>query len=135
RPDVVFTFGPLGISRHDDHITIHKAAMEAYRRYQDATGASPRLLYSAIPKDTAETFEIDIDGPEVDPNVFVDVGEQWALKVAALRLYQSQEDAQQLAGFFEQSPWQYETFHQAHPSLPQGEAVYELWPEASPAAG
>jgi hypothetical protein len=58
RPDVVLTFGPLGISRHDDHITLHRAATEAFHRYRTSAAKDARLLYVAIPKEEAEKFEI-----------------------------------------------------------------------------
>ena len=34
RPEVVITFGPTGISGHDDHKTIHRAATAAFHRYR-----------------------------------------------------------------------------------------------------
>ena len=57
RPDVVITFGPSGISNHDDHITIHKAAVEAFRRYRASADGTPRLFYVAIPKELAKQFK------------------------------------------------------------------------------
>ena len=133
KPDVVITFGPLGISRHDDHMTLHRAATEAFHRYREAAGVEPRLLYGAIPKEEAAKFDLRLDGPDGDPNLLVEVAEQWPLKVQALRLYRSQEDAQELAGFFEQAPWRYETFHQAYPPVPPGTILHELWPEPATA--
>ncbi|MSQ25234.1 MAG: hypothetical protein EXR49_03005 [Dehalococcoidia bacterium] len=103
RPDAVLTFGPLGISRHDDHIAIHKAAVEAFHRYRREGGAQARLLCTAIPKSCLETPEVllKLDGPETEPTHFVDITGTREMKIAALRSYQSQEDAQWLADLFE----------------------------------
>ncbi len=135
RPDVVLTFGPLGISRHDDHIIVHQATTEAFHRYRSSSGREPRLLYGAIAREEAKKFELDLPGPDGDPNVLVDVAEQWPLKVQALRLYRSQEDAQELAGMFARMPWRFETFHQAYPPLPPGTVLHGLWPEAAATTG
>jgi N-acetylglucosamine malate deacetylase 2 len=133
QPDVVLTFGPLGISRHVDHVTMSQAATEAFHRYRQETGAEPRLLYVALRKEDADRFDLALDGPDVDPNVFVDVQEQWPLKVQALRMYRSQEDAQELADMFEAEPMGVETFHQAYPKLPPGTILRGFWPESEPA--
>jgi LmbE family N-acetylglucosaminyl deacetylase len=50
RPDVVMTFGPDGITGHPDHITIGRAATEAFHRLRvEGIGGFRRLLYGAIP--------------------------------------------------------------------------------------
>lgn len=57
RPHVVVTFGPEGITKHDDHIAIGAAATDAFHkarargREEDGTsdGGFDRLLYNAIP--------------------------------------------------------------------------------------
>lgn len=49
RPDVVVTFGPDGITGHPDHITIGRAATEAFHRVADTPGPGlRRLTYGAI---------------------------------------------------------------------------------------
>jgi LmbE family N-acetylglucosaminyl deacetylase len=49
RPDVVVTFGPEGITGHPDHITIGRAATQAFLRFAvTADQDSWRLLYGAI---------------------------------------------------------------------------------------
>jgi LmbE family N-acetylglucosaminyl deacetylase len=51
RPDVVTTFGPDGITGHLDHVTIGRAATEAFHRLRgEAVGGFQRLLYTAIPE-------------------------------------------------------------------------------------
>jgi LmbE family N-acetylglucosaminyl deacetylase len=50
RPDVLMTFGPEGITGHPDHVTIGRAATEAFHRVRgEAVGGFLRLLYTAIP--------------------------------------------------------------------------------------
>jgi len=129
RPECVFTFGPTGISRHPDHIAIHEATVEAFHRYRDGAAGEPRLLYTAIHMEEAKQFGLDIDGPEVDPNVYIPLdARHWAKKVAGLRAYRSQEDAQWLADMFEKVPSPTEAFHQAWPPLPPGTRLVGLWP-------
>ncbi len=51
RPDVVITFGPDGITGHPDHITVGRAATEAFHRVRDEGGSGlRRLLHNAIPQ-------------------------------------------------------------------------------------
>jgi len=51
-PEVVVTFGPDGVTKHDDHITVGAVATEAFHRARERSGdpaAFRRLLYAAIP--------------------------------------------------------------------------------------
>jgi LmbE family N-acetylglucosaminyl deacetylase len=50
RPDVVITFGPEGITAHEDHVTIGAVATEAFHAVRERLGdAAPRrLLHIAI---------------------------------------------------------------------------------------
>lgn len=131
RPEAVLTFGPLGISRHDDHIAVHKAAVEAFHRYRRETGLPARLLYAAIPKAFLDNPEVplELDGPETEPTHFGDITATRALKIGALRSYRSQEDAQWLADLFERMQVTEETFHQVFPALPPGTERQGLWGE------
>jgi LmbE family N-acetylglucosaminyl deacetylase len=110
QPDVVITFGPQGISRHSDHIAIHRAALSAFNSYEQDTDKKVSLLYVAIPELVAKEFDLDIDGPETQPNVFVSTHEYIDVKVKALRTYRSQEDAQEFAEWLENSSEYYESF-------------------------
>jgi LmbE family N-acetylglucosaminyl deacetylase len=50
RPDVVFTFGPDGVTGHPDHIAIGRATDEAFHRVRiDGGPGLRRLLHGAIP--------------------------------------------------------------------------------------
>lgn len=59
RPAVVVTFGPEGITRHDDHVAIHQAATEAFHQLRAEEGegrAFQRLLYTALPQSDLDRF-------------------------------------------------------------------------------
>ena len=124
-PDVVITFGPLGISRHDDHIALHRAAVAAFKRYRETAEKPARLFYVALPEEFMDDGELDLEGPEVDPTHRVDIAETRAVKLAALRSYASQEDAQQLAAMFEERAIAAEWFHQAIPRPDRSGGVVE----------
>ena len=127
RPDVVLTFGPTGISRHDDHKTIHQATVEAFQLYRPGADSEPRLFFVAIPKEVAARFEMDIDGVETEPTVMIDIDEFKDLKVRSWRMYRSQEDAQEVAEMFEKSPWGFECYHQAIPVAKDGAIASGFW--------
>ena len=114
-------------------MAIHKATLEAFNRYQPSAKPSPRLFYESIPKEASDLFELDLDGPDAQPNVFIDIREFKSLKLQALRSYRSQEDAQWLADMWEGLPLaDTETFHQAYPSLADGESLTGFWPGHGP---
>jgi len=72
RPDVVVTFGPEGVTKHDDHVTVSQAATEAFHRARAEAGDGlQRLFYVAIPKSGIDQFwellrarGVDIGDPE-----------------------------------------------------------------------
>ncbi|MGH2557151.1 MAG: PIG-L deacetylase family protein, partial [Actinomycetota bacterium] len=78
RPHVVVTFGPEGITKHDDHITIGAAGTEAFHMARAeaqqegaSDGAFGRLLYNAIPTSAIERLweqlrarGVDVGDPE-----------------------------------------------------------------------
>ena len=127
RPDVVITWGPTGMSRHQDHIAVHRAVVEAFHAY--AASAPARLFYAALPPDVARRFEAEIEGPESEPTVRIDITRHLATKAQALRIYRSQEDAQEIAEVLEQAPsWTAsEYFHQAYPAVDGGAPRSTLW--------
>ena len=127
RPDVVITFGPHGISRHDDHVAIHKAAVGAFHQYRLLTDEEPRLFYTALPKKMADGYGLGLDGPEVEPTALIDITQCKAIKIQALRMYRSQEDAQRLAEMMETPQFDAETFHQAYPPVPTGHMIADFW--------
>ena len=127
RPDVVITFGPMGISQHDDHVAMHRAALAAFDRYRPQAVNAPRLFYVAIPKEIAQAFGIPLEGPEVEPTTIIDISDTKAVKVQGLRTYASQKDAQELADRFSQMEFSIESFHQAYPPVADGLISGGFW--------
>jgi LmbE family N-acetylglucosaminyl deacetylase len=57
RPQVVVTFGPEGITKHDDHVAIHQAATEVFHQLRAEEGEArvfQRLLYTALPRSSLD---------------------------------------------------------------------------------
>ena len=117
RPDVVITFGPSGISGHDDHITIHRAATEAFHRYRPTAVVAPRLYYVALPPAVAAQFALHLHPSEMTLSVCMDIAEVKAIKLQGLRTYRSQPDAQELAVLLASAHFSHEWFYQAYPVL------------------
>ncbi len=127
EPDVVISFGPKGATGHSDHVTMHRAAAEAFHEYRTRVDKPTKLLYVAIPKEIAEQFELELDGPEVEPNVAIDISAQYDLKVEALRLFKTQLDIQEMVGMLDEQRWDVETFYQAYPPVPDGTVLEGLF--------
>ncbi len=127
QPDVVIAFGPKGATGHSDHVTMHRAAVEAFHGYRTQVDKPTKMLYVAIPKEIAEQFELELDGPEVEPNVAIDISDQYDLKVQALRLFKTQLDIQEMVGILDEQRWDVETFYQAYPAVPDGVVLEGLF--------
>jgi LmbE family N-acetylglucosaminyl deacetylase len=57
RPDVVVTFGPEGVTKHDDHIEMHHVGTEAFHRAREGSdGGFRRLFYVGIPQTRIDQF-------------------------------------------------------------------------------
>ena len=86
RPQVVLTFGPAGITRHPDHLAIHRATVAAFHRAL-ADGLGVRELYfDAVAADMAGEMGI-VDEPDGAPNTFIDVAATASVKLEALRAH------------------------------------------------
>lgn len=127
KPTAVLTFGPHGISKHPDHTAIHKATIDAFHAYRKKTGTAASLNYIAIPGERAKQFGLDLDGPETQPNITIDITPDFKTKIWGLRNYRSQEDAQMIAKMFEEREVTQESFHQAFPPLPPGVTKQGFW--------
>ncbi len=133
RPDVVITFGPSGISDHDDHKTIHRAATEAFHRYRHTAAVVPRLYYVAMPHEVAVQFAFRLHPSETTLSVCIDITEVKPMKLQGLRTYRSQTDAQELAVLFEADQFSHEWFYQAYPVLsPTASPARGFWHEVTP---
>ncbi len=109
--DTVITFGPLGITRHGDHIAAHHAAMDASRRADHAV----RVFYQAIDADLASEMEMDVDGPETEPTHRIDTAAFAETKLEAMACHSSQQDAREFFMMLRQRRPTEELFHQALP--------------------
>lgn len=110
RPDVVITFGPEGVTRHLDHITIGRATREAFHEVRLAwPSAFRRLLQTCIPESVMAAFneQLIAAGEEpLDPTqpfqprgipdrlvaVEVDTSSVWRRRMDALREHRTQSE-------------------------------------------
>jgi LmbE family N-acetylglucosaminyl deacetylase len=111
RPDVVVTFGPDGITGHDDHVAVHHAATEAFHRLREKGGEGfHRLLWTVLPQSALQWFSDRLVERGMDPidptapfqpravpdeavGVDVDTSRVWTRVQAALREHRTQNDA------------------------------------------
>ena len=110
RPDVVVTFGPEGVTKHDDHVTMHHVGTEAFHRARErAEGGFLQLYYVGIPATRIEEFRelqrmagMEPFNPE-DPfqprgvpdetiAVTVDCRDHWRTKHEALLAHRTQSE-------------------------------------------
>jgi LmbE family N-acetylglucosaminyl deacetylase len=143
RPHVVVTFGPEGITKHEDHVTIGSAATEAFHRAQaeaevqegHGEGAFRRLLYVAIPSSEIDRFweslrarGIDVGEPEgpfmprgvPDQTIThrVDCTSVLKSKIEALHAHRTQrEEVEQIPEDLQEAVLGYECFVQVFPPL------------------
>jgi LmbE family N-acetylglucosaminyl deacetylase len=143
RPHVVVTFGPEGITKHDDHVTIGAAATEAFHKAQseeDVQADDPdcpfqRLLYVAIPSSEIDRFweslrarGIEVGDPEgpfmprgvPDESVShrVDCTSVLKPKMQALHAHRTQRDeVDQIPEDLQERMLGYEWFVQAFPPV------------------
>jgi LmbE family N-acetylglucosaminyl deacetylase len=118
RPDVVVTFGPEGMTQHEDHIATSQATTEAFYKAREALGAGGpmdapggplrRLYYTGVTQPEldrlyaamrAQGQEVDPDGPfmpkavpEHTITVRVNTSRVGPKKLAALREHATQDD-------------------------------------------
>src|SRR5258706_11456856 len=64
-PDIVITFGPMGLSCHPDHVAVHRATVAAFHRYRHSMTAQPRLYYKALLPAAMQVLGLTLTGPEV----------------------------------------------------------------------
>lgn len=141
RPEVVVTFGPEGITGHEDHLAVGAAATDAFHAAR-ASGSEGfvRLLYTALPQGRMDRFNesLRLRGMEpIDPaqpfhprgvpdetiGVRVDCSAAYERKLAALREHRTQGE---LEGFpFDLWPeiLGVEAFVVAHPERTPGSPV------------
>jgi LmbE family N-acetylglucosaminyl deacetylase len=135
RPDVVVTFGPEGVTGHEDHITIGKAATAAFHQARERSKGegSARLLYVAIPQSNLDRWNALLRERGMDPldptqpfvprgvpdetiAVIVDSSPAYERKLEALRQHKTQ-------GELEDVPYE------LWPEVLGREAFVMAWPE------
>ncbi len=97
QPEIVITFGPDGITGHNDHIAIGKAATEAYKK-MSADGNSPRkLYYVTIPQSVVPASEEDriATRPDDEVTTSIDITDYLDFKIRAIAVHKSQKDARE----------------------------------------
>jgi LmbE family N-acetylglucosaminyl deacetylase len=107
--DTIIGLGPLGLSRHADHIACHHATVRAVER---AT-RELRLFYVAVEGEWVK--QLNIEGPEAEPTHYIDISDTLQLKLAALACHSSQEDSRQFFAGLAQAGQRVEWFHRARP--------------------
>jgi LmbE family N-acetylglucosaminyl deacetylase len=108
RPDVVITFGPEGITGHPDHITVGRAATEAFHLVRaEGGGGLARLLHNSLPQSWMDAWNEQLVAagrepfdperlyhprgvPDATIGVVVDCSPVAARKLAALREHVTQ---------------------------------------------
>jgi LmbE family N-acetylglucosaminyl deacetylase len=139
RPDVVITFGPEGVTAHPDHITVGRAATEAFHRLCATDGGGfLRLLHNRLRKSDIDWFSDELQRRRMDPidqtavfqphgvpdelvNVIVDCRAVWRRKRAALDQHRTQaDDTQSFPKDLEERIFGTETFAQVWPELDPG---------------
>jgi LmbE family N-acetylglucosaminyl deacetylase len=110
-PEVVVTFGPDGITGHEDHVAIGEVAAEAFGALRTSASGSAysRLLYCAIPQSELDRFNellrerglepmdptqpfMPRGTPDVEIGARVDVSSAYERKVEAIRRHKTQAE-------------------------------------------
>ena len=126
RPTVVLTFGPGGITRHPDHIAIHRAATAAFHVARQAGLGVRELYYDALDPERARERGL-ADLADGQPNTFIDVAETFAVKLEALRRHARHiADAREMVERLEASPQCLALLHRAWPPVPAGQRLTAL---------
>jgi len=138
RPDVVVTFGPEGVTGHEDHIAIGQATTAAFHQARGRSTAEgfARLLYVAIPQSNLDRWNALLRERGMDPldptqpfvprgvpdetiAVIVDCSPVYERKLEALRQHKTQ-------GELEDVPYE------LWPEVLGREAFVMAWPERAP---
>lgn len=129
-PQVVVTFGPDGISGHQDHIAVHQLATTAFHEWISAVRApawarEARLYY--VLRSAAVPACCKPRGPEPPPvTTVIDIAAFGSRKLAAVRCHHSQSHLQpsddETVRRIIESP---EHFHRAWPPWPAAETPVE----------
>ena len=121
QPEVVLTFGPGGITRHPDHIAVHRATLAAFHRAREEGIPVRELYYDAVPADAAQRLGV-ADEPDGRPNMRIDVADSQDVKRRALAVHARHvADAASRLERLEREPMPVETLHRAWPPVRDGQ--------------
>ncbi len=114
RPDVVVTFGPDGVTGHEDHVAVGSAATDAFHAARtQSEGGFHRLLYVVLSRSRLEAFNVELAARGMEPmdpaqpcmprgvpdegiGVSVDCSASFRRKLEALRCHRSQGEMEDL---------------------------------------
>jgi LmbE family N-acetylglucosaminyl deacetylase len=113
-PDVVVTFGPDGVTGHEDHVAVGSAATDAFHAARVQTeGGFHRLLYTVLSRARLEDFNVELVARGMEPmdptrpftprgvpderiGVSVDCSAAFGAKLEALRCHRTQGEMEDL---------------------------------------
>ncbi len=119
--DTVIGMGPLGLTRHTDHIASHHAMLRAAER----SSRDLRVFYVAV--DGEWVKQLNIDGPEARPTHDIDTTGYFEKKLAALACHSSQEDSRQFFAMLAENRQRVEWFHRARPPYTDPQRATDLF--------
>jgi N-acetylglucosamine malate deacetylase 2 len=130
-PDVVVTFGPAGITRHPDHIAIHRATFAVFHRLRREGLSLRELYYDAMPPERAVERGMQQE-PDGQANTLIDISETLEVKIEALRIHARHiADAREAVARLEREPRTEALLHRAWPAVQPGIVVRELLSETN----
>ncbi len=117
-PEIVLTFGPAGITRHPDHVAVHRATTVAFDRAR-ATGLGVRELYfDAVLSERAGEMDLASE-PDGQPNTLIDTAATFPVMMAAMRAHaRHMKDARERLVQLERDPEAITTLYRAWPPVP-----------------
>lgn len=86
QPQVIITFGPTGISRHQDHVAVHHWAVRAFKMSE----CPQKLYYYTIPKERMIERYPDLPNGEGDITTIIQVQDYIETKKAAILCHETQ---------------------------------------------
>jgi N-acetylglucosamine malate deacetylase 2 len=131
QPDVVLTFGPGGITRHPDHVAVHRATLAAFHRAREEGIPVRELYYDAVAPEAAQRLGVT-DEPDGRPNTRIDVADSQDVKRQALAVHARHvADAATRLERLEREPLPVETLYRAWPAVHDDEPIRSLMSSAT----
>ncbi len=106
QPEVVITFGPDGITGHPDHVSIGKAATQAFEQLKGTTTGPRKLYYVTIPQSAwPDARESGITTmPDEMVTTTIDISGYLENKIEAISAHQSQQDSYEFLEMLKSDP-------------------------------